>query len=203
MDALLLIDAAAERFPASPPQPLLDLVARVRGAGGVIVHVAQSSQDSGEAAQNSTQATQNTAQSAQNGVAVDDTAAEAAAESDDAVAPPRIDSVVGTREDELVLVSAVPDAFEGVEDLAEGLDDLGVDRIILAGSNVRGGLQQSGYAALAIGFELVVVRDGLGEGAADREGAADPAAASGADWPAQLEAAGAVLTAGADLWLKM
>lgn len=197
MDALLLIDAAADRFPAAPPQPLLDLVARVRGAGGVIVHVAQSSQDSGEAAQNSTQATQNTAQSAQNGVAVDDTAAEAAAESDEAVAPPQIDSVVGTREDELVLVSAVPDAFEGVEDLAEGLDDLGVDRIILAGSNVRGGLQQSGYAALAIGFELVVVRDGLGEGAAD------PAAASGADWQAQLEAAGAVLTAGADVWLKM
>lgn len=198
MDALLLIDAAADRFPASPPQPLLDLVARVRGAGGVIVHVAQAALDNGEAAQDSTRAAQNSV-----AVEVDGTAAEAAAESDDAVAPPRIDSVVGTREDELVLVSAVPDAFEGVEDLAEGLDDLGVDRIILAGSNVRGGLEQSGYAALAIGFELVVVRDGLGEGAADREGAADPAAASGADWPAQLEAAGAVLTAGADVWLKM
>jgi nicotinamidase-related amidase len=182
MDALLLIDAAADRFPAAPPQPLLDLVARVRGAGGVIVHVAQAAQDTGQATQDS---------------------AEAAAGSDDAVAPPRIDSVVGTREDELVLVSAVPDAFEGVEDLAEGLDDLGVDRIILAGSNVRGGLEQSGYAALAIGFELVVVRDGLGEGTADGEGAADPAAASGADWPAQLEAAGAVLTAGADVWLTM
>lgn len=196
MDALLLIDAAADRFPTAPPQPLLDLVARVRSAGGVIVHVAQAAQDSGEATQNSVGA-------AQNSVDVDDTAAEAAAESDDSVAPPRIDSVVGTREDELVLVSAVPDAFEGVEDLAEGLDDLGVDRIILAGSNVRGGLEQSGYAALAIGFELVLVRDGLGEGTADREGAADPAAASGADWPAQLEAAGAVLTAGADVWLKM
>ena len=198
MDALLLIDAAADRFAAAPPQPLLDLVARVRGAGGVIVHVAQAALDNGEAAQDSTRAAQNSV-----AVEVDGTAAEAAAESDDAVAPPRIDSVVGTREDELVLVSAVPDAFEGVEDLAEGLDDLGVDRIILAGSNVRGGLEQSGYAALAIGFELVVVRDGLGEGAADREGAADPAAASGADWPAQLEAAGAVLTAGADVWLKM
>lgn len=198
MDALLLIDAAADRFPTAPPQPLLDLVARVRGAGGVIVHVAQAALDNGEAAQDSTRAAQNSV-----AVEVDGTAAEAAAESDDAVAPPRIDSVVGTREDELVLVSAVPDAFEGVEDLAEGLDDLGVDRIILAGSNVRGGLEQSGYAALAIGFELVLVRDGLGEGAADREGAADPAAASGADWPAQLEAAGAVLTAGADVWLKM
>ena len=192
MDALLLIDAAADRFPAAPPQPLFDLVARVRGAGGVIVHVAQAALDNGEAAQDSTRAAQNSV-----AVEVDGTAAEAAAESDDAVAPPRIDSVVGTREDELVLVSAVPDAFEGVEDLAEGLDDLGVDRIILAGSNVRGGLEQSGYAALAIGFELVVVRDGLGEGAAD------PAAASGADWQAQLEAAGAVLTAGADVWLKM
>lgn len=185
MDALLLIDAAAERFPASPPQPLLDLVARVRGAGGVIVHVAQAAQDDTQAAQDDTQ------------VAPHDTAAEAAAESDVAVAPPRIDSVVGTRDDELVLVSAVPDAFEGVEDLAEGLDDLGVDRIILAGSNVRGGLEQSGYAALAIGFELVVVRDGLGEGAAD------PAAVSAADWPAQLEAAGAVLSDGAAVWLKM
>jgi len=176
MDALLIIDASPDRFPQSPPQPLVDLIARARGVGGVIVHVAE------QVAQDSTDAE----------------AAETAETADDETAPqPQIDSVVGTREDELVLVSSVPDAFEGVEDLAEGLDDLGVDRIILAGSNGRGALEQSGYAALAIGFELVVVRDGLGEGTAEL------AAASGADWPAQLEAAGAVLKDGADVWLKM
>src|SRR5690606_33529870 len=100
MDALLIIDASPDRFPQSPPQPLVDLIAPARGVGGVIVHVAE------QVAQDSTDAE----------------AAETAEPADDETAPqPQIDSVVGTREDELVLVSSVPDAFEGVEDLAEGL----------------------------------------------------------------------------------
>src|SRR5699024_7714330 len=101
------------------------------------------------------------------------------------------------------LVSAVSDASEVVADLAEGLDDPGVDRILLAGATVRAGLQHSGYAAPAIGYTLGVVRDGVWEGAADLARAAQPAAASGGHWPCQLEAAGAVLTAGANVWLKM
>ena len=194
MDARLIIDASPDRFPQSPPQPLVDLIDRARGVGGVIVHVAAEA----AASEDEVGATHNGAgqdRFSHNGTEPDTDDAEAG--DDVAAAQPQIDSVVGTREDELVLVSSVPDAFEGVDDLAEGLDDLGVDRIILAGSNGRGALEQSGYAALAIGFELVLVRDGLGEGTAD------PEAASGADWPAQLEAAGAVLKDGADVWLKM
>ena len=113
---------------------------------------------------------------------------EGGADEGEAGAQPRIDSVLGTTEDELVLVSEAPDAFEGIEDLAEGLDDLGVDRIIVAGSNARGALLESSAAALAIGFELTLVRDGID----------DPG-----DWVAELEAAGAVVKSGADVWLKM
>ena len=96
--------------------------------------------------------------------------------------------MVGTTADELVLVSEVPDAFEGIEDLAEGLDDLGVDRIIVAGSNARGALLDSSAAALVIGFELTVVADGI---------------VGAGEWVAELEAAGAVVKNGTDVWLKM
>lgn len=166
MDALLLVDTTREHLPSPAPQPLIDLVDRARGVGGVIVHVADRAVEDG---------------------AVED-GADRADDAEDADVQPQIDSVLGTTADELVLVSALPDAFEGVEDLAEGLDDLGVDRIIIAGSNARGALLESAAAALAIGFELTVVRDGIGEPG---------------EWVEELEAAGAVVKSGADVWLKM
>lgn len=166
MDALLLVDTTREHLPSPAPQPLIDLADRARGVGGVIVHVADRAVEDG---------------------AVED-GADRADDAEDADVQPQIDSVLGTTADELVLVSALPDAFEGVEDLAEGLDDLGVDRIIIAGSNARGAVLESAAAALAIGFELTVVRDGIVE--------------SG-EWIEELEAAGAVVKNGADVWLKM
>ena len=181
MDALLLVDTTREHLPSPAPQPLIDLVDRARGVGGVIVHVADRSVDDVADAADASGATD----------AVDEADAARAADTDaadDADVQPQIDSVVGTTTDELVLVSAVPDAFEGVDDLAEGLDDLGVDRIIIAGSNARGALLESAAAALAIGFELTVVRDGIGEPG---------------EWVEELEAAGAVVKSGADVWLKM
>jgi len=185
MDALLLVDTTRDHLP-SPPPPLVDLVDRVRGVGGVIVHVAERAVESGGAGEQA-------ADRAAEGVAEHARAPERTEDVEDGDLEvgdlqPQIDSAVGTTEDELVLVSGSPDAFEGVEDLAEGLDDLGVDRIIVAGSNARGGLLESSAAALAIGFELTVVRDGLDD--------------SG-EWVAQLEASGAVVKDGADVWLKM
>lgn len=184
MDALLLVDTTREHLPSPAPQPLIDLVDRARGVGGVIVHVADRSVDDVADAADAADASGATD-------AVDEADAAGAADTDaadDADVQPQIDSVVGTTTDELVLVSAVPDAFEGVDDLAEGLDDLGVDRIIIAGSNARGALLESAAAALAIGFELTVVRDGIGEPG---------------EWVEELEAAGAVVKSGADVWLKM
>ncbi len=190
MDALLLLDTTRDHLPSSPPQPLIDLVGRARAVGGVIVHVAERAVDEGADESGSGDGDRRPAQSAgQDDTAADANHEDAADGTDDGDdVQPQIDSVLGTTEDELVLVSAVPDAFEGVEDLAEGLDDLGVDRIIIAGSNARGAVLESAAAALAIGFELTVVRDGIVE--------------SGA-WVEELEAAGAVVKGGADVWLKM
>ena len=178
MDALLLVDTTRDHLPMPVPQPLIDLVDRARGVGGVIVHVADRAVDDGADGEGSDDAEDT-------GVADDGDGADEAEDDD---VQPQIDSVVGTTADELVLVSAVPDAFEGVEDLAEGLDDLGVDRIIVAGSNARGALLDSSAAALVIGFELTVVADGI---------------VGAGEWVAELEAAGAVVKNGTDVWLKM
>ncbi|SMY12083.1 isochorismatase family protein [Brevibacterium jeotgali] len=197
MDALLLVDTTREHLPSPLPQPLVDLVARARGVGGVIVHVADRAVDDGAAGEGSAdgaEGSDESAGSADGGADAGGVAEEhdgQAGEPDDAEdvdVQPQIDSVLGTTEDELVLVSAAPDAFEGVEDLADGLDDLGVDRIIVAGSNARGAVLESAAAALAIGFELTVVADGIVEPG---------------EWIADLEAAGAVVKSGADVWLKM
>src|SRR5699024_6904744 len=75
MDALLIIDATPGQFPSSPPQPLVDLIDRARGVGGVIVHVAPTAL----------------------GADPDD---DPAAQEQPRL---RIDSVLGTRDDELVL----------------------------------------------------------------------------------------------------
>lgn len=185
MDALLIIDATRDQFPSSPPQPLIDLVDRARGVGGVIVHVAPEAlgEDPADAGVDERPGSLQLRSSD---------------EDDDAPEEPqlRIDSAVGTRDDELVLVSDVPDVFEGIDDLAEGLDDLGVDRIIVAGSNARDALTQSSYATLAIGFELIVVADGLADGSAGGP-------SGGHAWVTDVEAAGAVVKNGADVWLKM
>ena len=197
MDALLLVDTTREHLPSPLPQPLIDLVARARGVGGVIVHVADRAVDDAAAGEGSADG----AEGSDEGADVADRGEDAGAvteerdgstnepeDAEDIDVQPQIDSVLGTTADELVLVSAAPDAFEGVEDLADGLDDLGVDRIIIAGSNARGAVLESAAAALAIGFELTVVADGIVEPG---------------EWVAELEAAGAVVKSGADVWLKM
>lgn len=224
MDALLIIDATQDQFPSSPPQPLTDLVARARGVGGVIVHIAPeaitpatAAGEPGGAEPGRGPAAASTPTRPQSpGHRTDDGDEEGDEGEDEAseVPPLQIDSALGTRDDELVLVSAVPDAFEGIDDLAEGLDDLGVDRIIVAGANARDALKQSSFAALAIGFELIVVVDGVSDGIPE-----GPHPASGATvgvhgsssgdspnrsaWISDLETVGAVVKNGADVWLKM
>lgn len=197
MDALLLVDTTRDHLPSPAPQPLIDLVDRARGVGGVIVHVADRAVDDGVDGEGSADGAEDSDESADSADSGEDAGSvteehegdkDETYEAEDVDVQPQIDSVLGTTEDELVLVSAAPDAFEGVEDLAEGLDDLGVDRIIVAGSNARGAVLESSAAALAIGFELTVVRDGIVE--------------SG-EWIEELEAAGAVVKSGADVWLKM
>lgn len=219
MDALLIIDATPDQFPSSPPQPLADLVDRARGVGGVIVHVAP--EELTEAHEGTEGGEDRAAGGGPRETAEGGPGSEAAGrpeqlpvrhidgDDDDALEEPRlrIDSALGTRDDELVLVSDVPDVFEGIDDLAEGLDDLGVDRIIVAGSNARDALTQSSFAALAIGFELIVVADGVAdrssEGAAASARPSETASRDSSAWITDAEAAGAVVKNGADVWLKM
>lgn len=200
MDALLLIDTAAPAFPAAPPQPLADLIARARNVGGVVVHIAGSA-----AAEDAEDAAPDGAAGAEGGsdtAAADAPAADTAAEPDawdepdeeEATGPaaPVIDTVFGTGEDELVLVTGNADAFEGIEELAPGLGDLGVNRVIVAGGDARGAVQETAMAALVLGFEVILLADGVFAGDGEQVG-----------WLPDAEAAGAVVKASGDVWLKM
>src|SRR5699024_4599869 len=62
-------------------------------------------------------------------------------------------------EDDLVLRSDGPDIFEGVDDLAAGLHDMAVDRIIIAGADA------SGADAGATTADAESAEDGSGAGA--------------------------------------
>ncbi|WP_062240658.1 hypothetical protein [Brevibacterium epidermidis] len=52
-------------------------------------------------------------------------------------------------EEDLVLRSESPDVFEGVDDLAAGLHDLSVDRIIIAGADATVGVPSAGAGGAA------------------------------------------------------
>ncbi|GAA2096253.1 isochorismatase family protein [Brevibacterium salitolerans] len=209
MDALLLIDTTAPAFSADSPAALADLLARARGVGGVILHVVgsavEAAGDGGAGAVDGPHGDgargrgPDGAEGAP-GAAADGPAefrsvyadAEDGDEEETGPVAPVIDTVYGTGEDELVLVSEAPDAFEGVEELAEGLDDLGVDRLIVAGGDGRGAVYQTSMAALVLGFEVVLAGDAV----RTPEGGQ-------VDWLADAEDAGAVVKPAGDVWLKM
>ena len=122
-------------------------------------------------------------------------------------------------EDDLVLRSDGPDVFEGVDDLAAGLHDMAVDRIIIAGADAGGvaagaradgaesaaddsgadasgaapgAVQASAMAALVCNFDVVVLSDST----TDPQGEL-------VTWADAAVHAGAMVKKTADTWLRM
>ncbi|GAA2003839.1 isochorismatase family protein [Brevibacterium samyangense] len=69
------------------------------------------------------------------------------------------ESVFVVDEEELGLVSPTSDAFDGIDDLAPGLHDLGVDRIVIGGVDAQWAVKDTAMAALALNFDVIVLRD--------------------------------------------
>ncbi len=61
--------------------------------------------------------------------------------------------------DTLVVHSDVPDVFDGVDDLAPGLESMGVDRVIFVGDVADEAIDQSATAAIVLGFDAVIVAE--------------------------------------------
>lgn len=102
-------------------------------------------------------------------------------------------SVYGPDEEDLVLRSDNPDIFEGVEDLAAGLHDMAVDRIVIAGlDDDPGAVWASAMAGLVCNFDVIVLSDSV----IDADGV--PVA-----WMAAAEEAGAMVKRTEDTWLRM
>src|SRR5699024_4343329 len=63
-------------------------------------------------------------------------------------------------EEDLVLRSDNPDIFEVINDLAPGLHDMAVDRIVIAGADdAPGAVYASAMAALVCNFDVIVLSD--------------------------------------------
>mgnify|MGYP000011637339 CR=1 FL=1 len=106
-------------------------------------------------------------------------------------APEQPESLFEVGED-LGLVSESADAFDGVDDLAAGLHDLAVDRIIIGGADVQESVRHTAMAGLACNFDVIVLADGT------RQLGGAPV-----DWLADAEASGAMVKDVADIWLRM
>ena len=61
--------------------------------------------------------------------------------------------------DTLVVHSDVPDVFDGVDDLAPGLESMGVDRVIFVGDTADEAIDQTATAAIVLGFDAVIVAE--------------------------------------------
>src|SRR5699024_3255523 len=69
-------------------------------------------------------------------------------------------SVFVPDEEDLVLRSDNPDIFEGINDLAPGLHDMAVDRIVIAGADdALGAVYASAMAALVCNFDVIVLSE--------------------------------------------
>ncbi|GAA1365804.1 hypothetical protein CJ198_09635 [Brevibacterium luteolum] len=99
---------------------------------------------------------------------------------------------LGQTEDDLALSSEVADAFDGIDDLAAGLHDLAIDRLIIGGIDVDRSVYHTAMAGLACNFDVVVLKDGV-------------IAADGqpVDWADAAAGDGAVLSDAAQTWLRM
>lgn len=97
-------------------------------------------------------------------------------------------------EEDLVLRSGSPDIFEGVDDLAAGLHDLSVDRIIIAGADATvGEAGTGGDGATAADGVTAGPASQKGGATADQvegatDGSADSANASGAVYASAMAA---------------
>lgn len=102
-------------------------------------------------------------------------------------------SVFGPDEEDLVLRSDNPDIFEGVDDLAAGLHDMAVDRIVIAGVDENpGAVWASAMAALVCNFDVIVLSDSVVSAAGDP-----------VTWAEAAEEAGAMVKRTEDTWLRM
>ena len=77
-------------------------------------------------------------------------------------------------EEDLVLRSESPDVFEGVDDLAAGLHDLSVDRIIIAGADATAG--EPGTGAGEVTTDPAAQAEGDADAGADASSAGTPGA---------------------------
>src|SRR5699024_2369495 len=95
--------------------------------------------------------------------------------------------------EDLVLRSDNPDIFEGINDLAPGLHDMAIDRIVIAGADdAPVAVYASAMAALVCNFDVTVLSDST----TDLDG--EPV-----DWMDAAEEAGAMVKNTADTWLRM
>ncbi|MDN5806707.1 MAG: hypothetical protein L0I80_01585 [Brevibacterium sp.] len=106
-------------------------------------------------------------------------------------------------EEDLVLRSESPDVFDGISDLAPGLHDMAIDRIVIAGGDITSGdadgaedvpgsVRASAMAALVCNFDVIVLSDAV----IDPDG-------QPVTWLSGAEDAGAMVKKTADTWLRM
>ena len=101
--------------------------------------------------------------------------------------------------DDLILASATPDAFEFYDDLALGLQDMGIERLIVAGADSapdaegRGAVWATAAAALAHQFSVVFAETAV----------VLPDTGDRPAWMHDALQLGAVEKPAEDIWLKM
>lgn len=101
--------------------------------------------------------------------------------------------------DDLILASLTPDAFEAYDDLALGLQDMGIERLIVAGADSapdaegRGAVWATAAAALAHQFSVVFVESAV----------VLPSTGDRPAWMHDSFQLGAVEKPAEDIWLKM
>ncbi len=200
MDALMIVNAAD--LPAGPNSDSLTavelLLSRARTAQGIVVFISAPVPGADPA--------DGTAPARQAAPAADP-AAESAGDAPtgtrpavsttepaphDRANPPDSAGAVAPEPDDLVLTSAVADAFDDVEDLAEGLGDLQVDRLVMAGVDAAGALRETAMAGLALGFDVLLVSD------ACRDEQGRPV-----DWMSDAQEVGAIARPAVESWLRM
>lgn len=177
MDALMLLNTEESRTATKEIVPALDrLVRRARATGGVVVILSTD----GRVAE---------APAAEDEAEIVDFED---GEEEDLPEGPQPDSIVGVTLDDLGLVTSTPDAFDGIDDLAAGLHDTAVDRLVFLGVDVDHAVYSTAMAGLALNFDVIICTDGV----VDEDG--EPVS-----WLADAEREGAMVKACEDVWLRM
>ncbi|OFT24784.1 hypothetical protein HMPREF3172_10080 [Brevibacterium sp. HMSC08F02] len=165
---------------AVPTEPLIQLLGKARMADGVIAYVTAPAEESAFA------------EPVEGAAPAEESAF---AEPVEGAAPVAAEPTA----DDLILASPTPDAYESYDDLALGLQDMGIERLIVAGADSapdaegRGAVWATAAAALAHQFSVVFVESAV-------------VLPSTGDRPAWMHDAfqlGAVEKPAEDIWLKM